>query len=421
MPIDIDAIRAQFPSLAVTDDNRARIYFDNPGGTQVPQIVIDRMTDCLIRNNANLGGYFATSIGAGAIMDGARSAMADFLNAASPDEIVFGQNMTTLTFSMSRSLGRRFGPGDEIVLTRMDHDGNVSPWLLLARDLGLTVKWLDFNPETFEFDLPDLAKLLGPKTRLVAVNHASNATGTINDVKAISRMAKEAGALVYVDSVQYAPHGSIDVQDIGCDFLVCSAYKFFGPHQGILWGRADLLEELEAYKVRPAASAGPEKFETGTQSHEGMAGVTAAVDYFAGIGATMAKEHHTRHAGFSGRRRDVRAAMDLLFAYETSLAERLIDGLKTLPDVTVQGITAPEAMARRVPTISFITPHHAPRELAAALAGQNVFAWSGHNYAVEVIDRLGLAERGGVLRLGLAHYNTAAEVDFVLDALRRVL
>ena len=421
MPIDIEKIRSQFPSLAVTDDNRARIYFDNPGGTQVPRIVIDRMTDCLIRNNANLGGAFASSIGAGAIIDAARAAMADFVNAASPDEIVFGQNMTTLTFSMSRSLGRRFTAGDEIIVTRMDHDGNVSPWLLLARDLGLTVKWLDFNPETFEFDLADLAALLGPKTRLVAVNHASNATGTINDVKAISRMAREAGALVYVDSVQYAPHGSIDVQDIGCDFLVCSAYKFFGPHQGILWGRADLLAELEAYKVRPAASTGPEKFETGTQSHEGLAGVAAAVDYFASIGATMGADRHARHAGFSGRRRDVRVAMDVLFAYETMLAERLINGLSGLPDVTVQGITAPGAMSRRVPTISFTTPHHAPRDLAKALAAENVFAWSGHNYAVEAIDRLGLAGKGGVLRLGLGHYNTAAEVDIVIDALRRLM
>jgi cysteine desulfurase family protein (TIGR01976 family) len=379
------------------------------------------MTDCLIRNNANLGGAFASSIGAGAIVDGARAAMADFLNAASPDEIVFGQNMTTLTFSMSRSLGRRFSAGDEIVLTRMDHDGNVSPWLLLARDLGLTVKWLDFNPQTFEFDLADLAALLGPRTKLVAVNHASNATGTINDVKAISRMAREAGALVYVDSVQFAPHGSIDVQDIGCDFLVCSAYKFFGPHQGILWARADLLAELEAYKVRPASNEGPDKFETGTQSHEGLAGVTAAVDYFAEIGVTMAKEHHARHAGFSGRRRDVRAAMDVLFAYETTLAERLIDGLKELPDVTVQGITARQAMGRRVPTVSFTTPRHAPRALAEVLAEQNIFAWSGHNYAVEAIGRLGLADRGGVLRLGLAHYNTATEVDIVVDALRRVM
>lgn len=418
MPIDIQHIRSQFPSLAITDGNRARVYLDNPGGTQVPQIVIDRMTDCLIRNNANLGGAFATSIGAGDLIDEARRAMADFVNAASPNEILFGQNMTTLTFHMSRSLSHLMQPGDEIILTRMDHDANISPWLLLARDLGLAVKWLDFDPATYEFDLADFEALLGPRTRLVAVNYASNATGTINDVKAITRLAKQAGALVYVDAVQYAPHGIVDVQDIGCDFLACSAYKFFGPHQGILWGRGSLLAELDAYKVRPAGNFGPDKFETGTQSHEGIAGVGGAVDYFAEIGATMGAEHFARHAAFPERRRNMRAAMDVLLAYEMMLTERLIDGLVAIPGLVVRGITAREAMVRRVPTVSFTTPHHAPRDVVEELARHNVFAWSGHNYAVEAISSLGLAEKGGLVRLGLAHYNTVEEVDFVLEVLR---
>lgn len=421
MSIDIGKIREQFPSLSVTDSGRPRIYFDNPGGTQVPQTVIDRMVACLIQSNANLGGYFPSSRSADALVAEAHEAMADFLNAASPAEIVFGQNMTSLTFHISRSLAKRFSPGDEIIVTRMDHDANISPWLLLARDNDLKVRWLDFDPNRFEFDVAALDAILTPRTRLAAINFASNATGTINDVKTLAAKAKAAGALVYVDAVQYAPHGPIDVQDLGCDFLVCSSYKFFGPHQGILWGRQAVLEELEAYKVRPATDALPGRFETGTMSHEGMAGVSGAVDYLAWIGETMGGMHQSRWSRFTGRRKFVHAAMDCLFDYEMSLTKRLIDGLAGIPGVTVQGITDPAALRRRVPTVSFTVEGHRPVALAEALARDNIFVWDGHNYAVEVIARLGLADKGGVLRVGIAHYNTADEVDQFLQVLRRHL
>ncbi|MEX1266382.1 MAG: cysteine desulfurase-like protein, partial [Woeseia sp.] len=286
MTYDIDAICNQFPALALKDGNTTRVYFDNPAGTQVPQIVVDRMTECLVEANANLGGFFATSQRADRIVDEAHAAMADFLNASSPDEIIFGQNMTTITLHVSRSLGRLFSAGDEIILSRMDHDANISPWLLLAEDLGLKVRWLPFNVETFEFDLSALDELLNERTRLVCVGGASNLTGTINDIKTICSKARAAEAWTYIDAVQLAPHVAIDVQDLGCDFLACSPYKFFGPHQGVLWGRKERLEALHPYKVRPAPESLPDCFETGTQSHEGMAGTGAAVDYFAWIGKT---------------------------------------------------------------------------------------------------------------------------------------
>jgi cysteine desulfurase family protein (TIGR01976 family) len=419
MPLDVTRIREQFPALAVEDRGRPRVYFDNPAGTQVPRQVIDRTVDCFVRANANLGGHFASSILAGEIVDEAHHAMAGFLNAASPDEIVFGQNMTSLTLHVSRSIARELGPGDEIVVTRMDHDANVAPWLLVARDRGCEVRWLDFDPATFEYDLSSLDDVLTDRTRLVAVNYASNLTGTINDVRAVTARARDVGALVYVDAVQFAPHGLLDVQDIGCDFLVCSAYKFFGPHQGILWGRRDVLERLEPYKVRPAGDAIPHRFETGTLSHEGMAGTTGAVEYFAWVGAAMGAEVEARD-GEPGRRRNLRAAMDAISEYENALTRMLLDGLETLPGVTVRGITEPEAACRRVPTVSFTHEALAPSEISATLARENVFVWDGHNYAVEVVRRLGLWERGGVVRVGLAHYNTAEEVALLLESVARL-
>ena len=272
MALDVDQIREQFPSLSVEDDALPRIYFDNPGGTQVSRRVIDRMVRYLESDNANSGAPFRTSEETDQLLAGSHEAVAAFLNAESGREIVFGQNMTTLTFAMSRTLGRTMRSGDEIVVTRMDHDGNVSPWLFLAEDLDLTIRWLDFSPETYRYDLSELDGLLNERTRLVAVNHASNAIGTINDVRSVARRAHAAGALVYVDAVQYAPHAAIDVRSLECDFLVCSSYKFFGPHQGILWGREALLERLVPYKVRPCDDRLPVRFETGTLSHEGIAG-----------------------------------------------------------------------------------------------------------------------------------------------------
>ncbi len=421
MTFDLEAIRSQFPALSIIDGESPRIYFDNPGGTQVSQMVVDRMSDCLIQSNANIQGYFRTSHLIDALIEGAHEAMADLLNAQSGDEIVFGQNMTTLTLHISRSIGRCFKPGDEIILSCMDHDANVAPWLLLARDLGLEVRWMPFNTETFEFDLEKLDALLTDRTKLVCVAGASNLTGTINDIKAISARAHDAGAWTYIDAVQSVPHISTDVQDLDCDFLVCSAYKFFGPHQGMLWGRRELLEMLEPYKVRPASKKIPACFETGTQNHEGMAGTTAAVDYFAWIGESMAARYQEQNSHFEGRRKYVHAAMDCLFAYERDIAAHLINGLQQLPGVRIQGITAADAMDRRVPTVSFTVEGIASDVIAKQLAVQNIFVWSGHYYAVEVAKSLGIYDSGGAVRVGPVHYNSIAEIDQLLNALDSIL
>jgi len=421
MQYDLESVRSQYPALTMSDDGVRRIYLDNPAGTQVPQIVADAMSDCLLHKSANLGGYFASSKDADQVVADARAAMADFLNAPSDDEIIFGQNMTTMTLHLSRSIGRLMQPGDEIILSRMDHDANVWPWVLMARDLGLEVKWLKFDKSTFEFDLGDLDDLLTDRTRLVCVGGASNLTGTINDIETICRKARAVGALTFIDAVQSAPHLATDVQKIGCDFLVCSAYKFFGPHQGILWGRREVLESLEPYKVRPAYDEIPWCFETGTQSHEGCAGVTAAVDYFAQIGKDMAADHMASWAQLSGRRQVLHAAMDFLFDYEKSIADHLLQGLVAIDGVTVQGISSPAALDRRVPTVSFTHASMGPDTIAKALAKENIFVWSGHNYAVEVAQTLGIYESGGGVRIGPVHYNSHAEIDELLDALTSIL
>jgi len=413
MSFNLDAVRAQFPALAIKDNGVRRIYLDNPAGTQVPVGVADAMSDCLLSTNANLGGYFRTSQAAGVIISSARDAMADLLNAPSSDEIVFGQNMTTITMHISRSIGRLLRPGDEIILSRMDHDANVWPWAMLAKDLDLKVTWLPFNIDTFEFDLEVLDNLITERTRLLCVGGASNLTGTLNDVTTICAKARAAGALTYIDGVQSVPHVATDVQAIGCDFLVCSPYKFFGPHQGVLWGRRELLEKLEPYKVRPAASAIPECFETGTQSHEGFAGIKAAVDYLAWIGESM--------AGATSGRPALRAAMETLFAYEKSLAAQLIEGLLDIDGVTVQGITSPDAFDRRVPTVAITHDRTEPAHIAESLARENIFVWKGHNYAIEAAKALNIYETGGAVRIGPVHYNSAQEIDETLAALRRIL
>jgi cysteine desulfurase family protein (TIGR01976 family) len=369
--------------------------------------VVDRTVDCLVRRNANLGGYFATTMAAGELVDEAHQACADFYNAASAEEIVFGQNMTTLTFHMSRCLGRKFRKGDEIVLSRMDHDANVAPWLLLAEDLGLTVRWMDFDTGTYEFPDDALSKVLSERTRLVAMGMASNCTGTVNDTKRFAAQARAAGAIVYLDAVQFAPHYAIDVQDLGADIVVSSAYKWFGPHQGVLWGRKDLLAETFGYKVRPAGEDLPHKFETGTLSHEGMAGCLGAIEYLEQFGTG------------DSRARRISSAWTAMAAYEQKLTLRLIEGLKSFKGLTIRGITSANAMHRRVPTVSFTLEGHHPQALAKAFAADNIFVWSGHNYAVEPVTRMGLMDKGGVLRIGLAHYNTEAEVDTLLASLTR--
>ncbi len=419
---DVDLIRSKFPAITRTNGQVPPVFLDNPGGTQVPCQVIDAITDCLINKNANVGGPFQTSVKVDGVVAGAHQAMADFVNAKSEREIIIGQNMTTLTFHLSRSIGRLFSPGDEIIVTRMDHDANVSPWLLMARDNDLTVKYLGFDKDTYEFDLDELDGLLSERTKLVCFGHASNLTGTINDVRAVVTRAKSTGALVFVDSVQYAPHGIIDVQDLGCDFLVCSPYKFFGPHMGVLWGREEVLQQLDPYKVRPATNDLPGCFETGTMNHEGMAGITATVDYFAWIGETMAQGlYQQRHDKGSHRRQMVCAAMDCLVDYELPLMRQLIDGLGAIKGVKVHGITNPNAFAKRVPTVSFTAAGHDPSHIATQLGDQGIQVWNGHNYAVEPVNYLGLMQSGGVVRIGLAHYNTKEEVDQTLASVDQIL
>lgn len=413
MNFPIEAVRKRFPALFLTDRGRRRIYLDNPAGTQVPQAVADAVSRCLLTTNANLGGFFETTVAAQQVVDDAHAAMADFLGAASPQEIIIGANMTTLTYHMSRTLGRAMKPGDEIILTRMDHEGNVSPWLQLAEDLGLVARWLPFDEHSWQVEEAALSALLSDKTRLVALNYASNLTGSINRVKALTAIAKQAGALVYVDAVQFAPHGLVDVQNLGCDFLACSAYKFFGPHMGILWGRRDVIDALKPYKCRCSSNGLPERFELGTPQIELMAGLTAAVDYFADLGAA---------AGESGSRRArIAKAFELSVAYENVLAQRLIDGLSDIEGLTIHGITDPARVGARVPTVSFTVAGMVPETIVRQMNAENIFLWSGHNYAWEIVHQLGIPAEEGVVRIGIAHYNTAAEIDETLESVHRVV
>ncbi len=409
----IEAVRGEFPALTPAGDGASRIYLDNPAGTQVPRRVVDAVSRALVEAASNLGGAFPNSKAADAIWAEAHQAMADMLGAASPREIIVGPSMTNLTFHLSRSIGARLDPGDEIIVTRMDHDGDVAPWLHLAEDRNLVVKWVPFDRETWRIERADLEAVLSERTRLVALNYASNLTGSINDVRDLTAAAKAAGAWVYVDAVQFAPHGLIDVAALGCDFLACSSYKFFGPHLGILWGRGELLEALPAYKVRCASDAIPDKFETGTPQTELLAGLAACVDYLAWLGASV--------GATGGRRAEIAAAFEAAGAYEDSLTLALIEGIGAIAGTTIHGITNSNRIAERVPTVSLTHARVDPRHLASALAEEGIYAWPGHNYALEVVRHLGIDEHEGVLRLGLAHYNTRDEVERTLSALERIL
>jgi cysteine desulfurase family protein (TIGR01976 family) len=421
-PLDLSPQRTKFPALQEVDEQgRPYVYFDGPGGTQVPQAVIDAVAEYFRLANANHAGHFITSRRNDQTIDQARAAMADFLNAASSTEIVFGANMTTLTFNLSRALGRTLKPGDEIVVTRLDHDANISPWLALE-ELGVEVKWADFDVETCQLDLEHLTSLLTEKTKLVAVGYASNAVGTINPIGRIAALARNVGALLWVDAVHYAPHGPIDVQTLGCDFLVCSAYKFFGPHVGVLWGRLELLEELQAYKVRPAQATPPHKFETGTLNHEGLAAVTAAIDYLAELGRNNGSylEDTVNLDDYEGRRKELKQAMNAIAAYERPLFAYMMAEVQKIPGITVYGITNPEEFDQRCPTLAFTRSGFTPAEIAAHLGDQGIFVWDGNYYALAVTERLGLEESGGMVRVGLAHYNTKEEVDRLITALREM-
>lgn len=415
----ITQVRAQFPALGIRDDDKPRVYFDTPAGTQVPTQVIERTTRYFTECNANSGGFFRTTVETDILLDEAHAAMADLLGASDPGEIVFGQNMTSLTFAVSRSIGLDFNPGDEIIVTRMDHDANVSPWLLLARDRGLTVRWLPFDRGSYRYDLKELEELLTPRTRLVAVNYASNALGTINDVRSIARRARDVDAMTYVDAVQFVPHRLADVNDLGCDFLVCSAYKFFGPHQGILWGKREYLERLDPYKVRPASNELPVRFETGTLSHEGIVGTLGAVEYLQWLARQVAPDSATAN-GSADRRAQLRLAMGAAEQYERTLTKRLLDGFAVMPRIKVHGITESSQLGDRVPTVCITIDGVHPDDAARRLAAANIFVWSGNYYAVEVERHLGLDKSGGMLRIGFAHYHEAAEVDQLLDQIERI-
>lgn len=403
--LNVSLVRHKFPSLQQMQNDRPVVFFDNPGGTQTPQTVIDAMTRYLLHDNANHGGAFATSQRSDAMLHEAHQAMADMLGAASPAEIVFGANMTTLTFALSRALGRWLEPGDEVIVTRLDHDANIAPWVLMARDAGATVHWVDFDVEDCTLKLSDFERYLSERTKLVACGYASNAVGTINEVAQIVAMAHSVGALAFIDAVQYAPHGLIDVQALGCDFLVCSAYKFFGPHVGVLYGKYDLLNRLEAYKVRPAENRPPFKFETGTLNHEGIAGTLAAVEYLAEVASDKWQ---------ASRRARIAAGLQVIQEYERELCERLIAGLQQIKGLQIYGITDPSRFHRRVSTVSFRLEGWTPRRVAEYLGRRGIFVWDGNYYALAVTERLGVEDCGGMVRVGLVHYNTAEEIERLL-------
>jgi cysteine desulfurase family protein (TIGR01976 family) len=417
MSLDVQVVRQQFPSL-----ERPAIFLDNPAGTQISKPSLDRINKYFLECNANHGGLFESSRKSDEILDQAHAAMADFLNAARPEEIIFGNNMTTLTLHISRSLARNLKEGDNILVTRLDHDANIAPWMLVAEDKGCNLIWVDIDVEAGTLDLDDFARALERKPKIAAFGYASNLLGTVNPVKKLTKMAKDAGALVYIDAVQYAPHGPIDVQDIGCDFLVCSSYKFFGPHAGTLYGRYDLLDELKAYKVRPASDELPYKFETGTQNHEGIAGVLGALEYFEWLGNQFGGEQATawKEAGFSGRRLVLKQAMSVMQVYESALSRPLIQAIESVPGTRIHGVTDLNRLNERVPTVSFTLEGRRPEEIADALGKQSIYVWNGHNYALAIVERMGLLEAGGLIRVGPVHYNTLDEIARFGEVLKKV-
>jgi cysteine desulfurase family protein (TIGR01976 family) len=404
-------IRAEFPALARRHGDEVYSYLDGPGGTQVPRATIAAMTGYLERCNANHEGAFPTSEESDARLAEAHAAAADFLNAAGPDEVVFGQNMTTLTFAASRAIGRTLKPGDEVVVTRLDHDANVAPWLALQEERGVIVRWVGIADDC-TLDLRDLERALGPRTRIVAVGLASNAVGTINPVRRIVEMAHAAGAWTYVDAVHAGPHVALDVAALDTDFLVCSPYKFFGPHLGLLYGKPERLEQLESYKVRPAPDAGSGKWETGTLPGEALAGLVGTFEYLAWLGREFGGA-----SGSDQRRTALAAAMRAIRVTERGLALRALTALQSVPGLTLRGIVDPARLDERVPTFAFTLAGRSPREVAAALGERGIATWDGDYYAYELIRALGLAESGGMVRVGFVHYNEPREIDRLVGAL----
>jgi cysteine desulfurase family protein (TIGR01976 family) len=416
MPLELNKIRHQFPAL-----HSGAVFLDNPGGTQVVKNCLDRILEYLIENNANLHGAFKTSRESDAVLLKARTAMAEFINAARPEEILFGQNMTSLTFQLSRSLARELGPGDDVVVTRLDHDANITPWTIAAEERGASVKWVDFHPETGTLDMESLKAALSGTPKLVAVGYASNALGTINPAAEIVKLAHAAGARVFIDAVHYAPHGPIDVRGLGCDFLACSAYKFFGPHLGILYGRYDLLEGLFPYKVRPSSNALPTKLEQGTMNHEAMAGLLGTLEYYEGLGRESLRPAPPAVEGsYEGRALLFKQVQTLIRDTEREMSRAMLKALRGIPGLTLYGLADEGRLAERVPTFSFRLKGLTPRETAAKLDAEGVYVWDGHYYALEVARRLGVEDSGGMVRAGGVHYNSPEDIDRFAKALQKI-
>jgi cysteine desulfurase family protein (TIGR01976 family) len=419
---DVDAARSHFPSLARRGpDGRPLAWLDGPGGTQVPEECLAAMDAYLRASNANTHGRFAASAETDALVAGVRAGVADLLGTADVDEVAFGPNMTTLTFALSRAIGASLAPGDEVVVSRLDHDANVAPWLAMARERGLVVRWIGVREEDCTLDLADLERALGPRTRLVAVGLASNAVGTINPVRDIAARVHAAGALLWVDAVHGAPHLPIDVGDLGADFLVFSAYKVYGPHLGVLWGRRALLEALPPYHVRPAGDAIPGRLETGTAAHELLAGLGGTLRYLEWLGVAMGDGPGQPGMNDGGRRGRFLAAMTAVQAWERRLVLRLIERVERLPGLRIRGITEPSRAAERCPTIAFTIDGHHPADVASALGERGLYVWDGDYYAFELSRLLGVAEQGGMLRVGLVHYSTDEEIERLGAALEAIL
>lgn len=415
---DINHVRSHFPALQRQLGGQPVAFFDGPAGSQVPQRVADAVTSYLVHTNSNRGMPSATAQESDAILERAHETFADFLNADEPESIIFGSNMTTMTLAVSRTLATTWQPGDEILLSRLDHDANVTPWILAAKDAGATVHHIDLNPTDWTLNLDDFHSKLSNRTKLVAVGYASNATGTINPVKAMTAAAKAVGALTFIDAVHYAPHGRIDVQDIDCDFLACSAYKFFGPHIGIMYGRGDLLNSLRPFKLRPSTDRLPGKWMTGTQNHEGIAGAAAAVEYLASLNLISDRNDCNESNGS-----DLSAKLDRVFGrikdYEQSLSSLFIEGIKSIGGFSVHGIQDLQLFEHRLPTFSMTHASRPNFELAKAMAREGIFAWAGNHYALPFTEAAGL-EPDGTLRIGALHYNSTTEIQRLIDCLRRL-
>jgi cysteine desulfurase family protein (TIGR01976 family) len=410
--LDLTWVRSQFPSLSQSVDGNPAVFFDGPGGTQVPQRVIKAISDYLAANSANTGGAYATSRNTDCMIAGARAAMGDFLN-CDADEILIGPNMTTLTYAMSRAIGRELGPGDEIVLTLLDHDANFSPWKALE-EKGITIRSAAFNPVDCTLDMHDFANKITSRTKLVAVGYASNAVGTINNVAEVVRLAKKAGALSYIDAVHYAPHGPIDVRSLDCDFLVCSTYKFFGPHMGVLYGKREHLQRFKPFKVRPLTDSIPNCWEWGTLNHECIAGIRACVDYWEELGRRA-------KPAVANRRSAILAAHEAIHPHERAMMEKMIAGLLAIPGLKLYGITDPHKFDNRCATIVVRVEGFTPLELATKLGDRGFFTWDGNYYAMNLTEQLDVEKTGGFLRIGLVHYNTIEEVERMLWALREIV